>query len=106
MRRPAVLLLILLLMGSIAPFARAAFDNAVCCCPDGSASCPVHESSSCSWKSGCGSEHEATTVPLAVFSLPPEAHGLTLAPAKEFDGELLVSTVSRAVPVPDPPPRA
>ena len=105
MRRPAVLLLILLLMGSIAPFARAAFDNATCCCPDGSASCPAREDQ-CSWKSGCGSEHDVTLVPLAVFSLPPEAHGLTLTPAKEFDGELLVSTVSRAVPVPDPPPRA
>lgn len=105
MRRPAVLLLLLLSVGSIAPFARAAFDNATCCCPDGSASCPVHESG-CSWKSGCGSEHDATLVPLAVFSLPPETHGLTLAPGKEFESELLVSTVSRAVPVPDPPPRA
>ena len=105
MKRPAVLLLILLSVGSIAPFARAAFDNAMCCCPDGSASCPAREDQ-CSWKSGCGSEHEMALVPLAVFSLPPEIHGLTLAPPKKFESELLVSTVSRAVPVPDPPPRA
>jgi hypothetical protein len=103
-RRFAAFLLLLLLLVSVGPFGRAAFDKSACCCPDDAVACPMH-SDSCSMKSGCESRSDADAAPLVVFSLPPEAFRLTLASAEKPEFELTVSTLSRAFPVPDPPPR-
>src|SRR5262249_57236796 len=83
--RCAALFLLLLLLGSVGPFARAAFDRSLCCCPNGVMACPVR-GQSCSFKSGCESRSDADPPPLAVFSLPSEPDRLTLAPGRRRFG--------------------
>jgi hypothetical protein len=103
-RRLAPFVLLLLLAGSVGPFAWAGFEKTLCCCPAGVTACPVHETS-CSFKNGCGSQTEASPAPPTAFSLPTQAFLLTAMSSKGFKIELAVSTLSWALPVPDPPPR-
>ncbi|HEY6931009.1 MAG TPA: hypothetical protein VJA66_15150 [Thermoanaerobaculia bacterium] len=103
-KRSAAFLLLLLFLVSVGPFGRAAFDPSSCCCPDNAVACPMH-SSSCSFKSGCGSQNDADSATLVVFSLPETTSGPALPPARAHEFELTVSTLSRSFPVPDPPPR-
>jgi hypothetical protein len=103
-RQFAAFLLLLLLLVSVGPFGRAAFDKSACCCPDDAVACPMH-SDSCSMKSGCESRSVADSAPLVVFSLPAETSHLTLPSSQRLEFQLTVSTLSRAFPVPDPPPR-
>ena len=104
-RRLAPFVLLALLAGLIEPFARGACGGDSCCCPDGMSSCSG-SGDSCSMRSGCGVDREASPVPLTIFSLPAETVLAGRVSEAKLESTPAVSRDSLRLAVPDPPPRA
>ena len=97
--------LLVLLAGLTEPFVRGAVGSNSCCCPDGMSSCSA-SGDSCSMRSGCGVDREASPVPLTIFSVPAEAVLATRVSEAKLESTPAVSRDSLSLAVPDPPPRA